>query len=190
MRVNKRNCYLLLSNRAYMNQMKYVPCVFISILDWSFFFFFITCIQTACYGIKLIQPTYQTHTVFSLQAVSGGWVSTWNLALDHPRVGHSTMTNLDKLLLITAKKWTCRVWELKSFPFLLEGRCVIQVPGIMMYINYTSGAAVFRETESSSASYPVHSRPPTGHSLLLVVWIASKNIFNEIFIEFQINVPN
>lgn len=87
------------------------------------------------------------------------------------------------------KKWSCRLWELKIFPFLLGDRCVIQVPGIMMYINYRSGAAVLRKSESSSAPQTVHSRPPTGHSLLLAIWIASKNIFNEIFIEFQFNVP-
>ena len=102
------------------------------------------------------------------------------------------MASLESLLLITAKKKNGHVdfGILRFSLFLLGDRCVIQVPGIMMYINYTSGAAVFRDSESSSALYPVHSRPPTGHSLLITVWIDSKNIFNEIFIEFQINVPN
>lgn len=51
------------------------------------------------------------------------------------------------------------------------------------------GAAGLRKCSCGVASNPVHSRLPAGHSFLLVLWTASKNIFNEIFIEFQINVP-
>lgn len=84
------------------------------------------------------------------------------------------------------RKWSHRPLGAQDFPFSFRGELCHLSHRNMMHINDRSGMALYRNRECNQHSILDY---PTDHSLLLALWIASKNIFNEIFIEFQINMP-
>lgn len=167
-------------------------CIFISNLDGSSFIFFYH-VYAHCMLWNEADPTnlLATHCVFNagtirLQGFSlepwrgspwgGGWGG--GMAI--------TMSSTGTWLQITGGHHT-RPWELKSFPFLGD-RCVIQAPGITMYINYRSGQLSLERMNL----HQHHIQHSQDHPQVILSFSLSglpPNIFfNEIFIEFQINV--